>query len=88
MPKRRPFKKSLTPIGRRGSISTNVGKGAREQRTMPGQQESLTGGDPFSRMGGAYPKDAPPAPAPGGSIGPQPTALMPGLGMGVPDEDV
>lgn len=84
MPKRRPFKKDLTPIGRRGVVKTNPGKGSNEQRMAPGQQESLTS-DPFSRMGNAYPK--PPA-QPGGTIGPAPTAMMPGLGMGVPDEEV
>jgi hypothetical protein len=89
MARRKPFKKNLTPIGRRGRIDTLTGKGATEQRMMPGQRESLTG-DPFGGMTNTYPaRPQPPPTAPGGTIGPQPTALMPGgLGRGVPDEEL
>lgn len=82
---RRPFKKDLTSIGRRGRIDTQDGKGAAEQRMRPGQRESLTSDDPFARAGNTYPARPQPAPtAPQGTIGPQPTAMMPGAG--IPDE--
>jgi hypothetical protein len=82
---RRPFKKDLTPIGRRGTITKHIGKGATEQRSSPGAGESLTGGDPFQRMANRYPKPAPEVPpdnAPPVPMGApparMPTALMPG----------
>lgn len=93
---RRPFKKDLTPIGR-GGINTHVGKGAREQVRGPAGAESLTGGDPYARLGNRYPKPAP-APEPeemapptppvplGPAPGRGPTAMMP-PGPMVPDDD-
>ncbi|HEX6826826.1 MAG TPA: hypothetical protein VF077_10975 [Nitrospiraceae bacterium] len=81
MPKRRVLKKDLTPIGRKGTIDTQTGKGSTVQRTRPGERESLTGGNPFARAANVYPA-APPAPPQ--SIGPRPTAMMPG--MGLPDD--
>ena len=72
--RRRVMKKSMTPIGRRGRIDTHEGKGAQEQRTMPGERESLTGGDPFARGAETYPKLPPERPE---GMGPRPTAMMP-----------
>jgi hypothetical protein len=86
MPKRKVFKKDLTPIGRRGRIDKQVGKGATEQRNYPGERETLTGGSPFDRMSNTYPAQPPQPPAPGGTVGPRPTALMPPIGTGIPDE--
>jgi len=76
---RRPYKKDLTPIGR-GGISTHTGKGAREQVRGPSGSETMTGGDPFARMGNRYPKPVPapepeelaPEPAPPVPTGPAP----------------
>ena len=67
---RKPFKKDLTPIGKKGTVSTHAGKGAAEQRTRPGQRESLTGDNMLGRLMGEYPKPvpaplAPAAPPPG-----------------------
>jgi hypothetical protein len=94
---RRPYKKDLTPIGRRGQVDTRTGKGASEQRMYPGARETMTGGDPFARMANRYPKPTPadlapapepepmpaasPAPSLGGGGG-APTAMMPGGGGG------
>jgi hypothetical protein len=73
------FKRDLTPIGgKRGRIVTNSGKGSAPQ------QSNL-----MSRLTNRYPAAPQPAPnagsgmppAPGGSIGPQPTAGMPPSGM-------
>lgn len=99
---RRPYKKDLTPIGRRGTIDARVGKGASEQRLPPGGRETMTGGDPFARMANRYPKPTPvdlapapepepmpapsPAPSLGGGGGGMPTAMMPGGGGGGEEE--
>ena len=91
---RRPFKKDLTPIGRRGTVQTHVGKGASEQRRGPGGAETLTGGDPMQGMANQYPKPSPTPepppdtepepdepPVPMGQQPPRaPTALMPPSG--------
>lgn len=88
---RRPFKKDLTPIGRRGTVTTHVGKGASEQRRGLGGAETLTGGDPMQGMANRYPKPAPTpemaAPEPeeppvpmGQAPSRAPTALMPPSG--------
>jgi hypothetical protein len=84
---RKPFKKDLTPIGRKGKVTTHTGKGATEQRTRPRERESLTGGSPFERAGNAYPKPmpAPPPmqptpmgpPAQPADLAPLPSAMMP-----------
>jgi hypothetical protein len=84
---RRPFKKDLTPIGRRGTVTTHVGKGASEQRRGLGGAETLTGGDPMQGMANQYPKSSPQpemAPEPeeppvpmGQAPSRGPTALMP-----------
>lgn len=76
----RPFKKDLTPIGRHGTVTAHVGKGATEQRTVPGMRESLTGGSPMQRMASQYPK-APPAPAPAPPM-PGSPMMLPGMGGG------
>jgi hypothetical protein len=84
---RRPFKKDLTPIGP-GGITKHVGKGATEQRRLPGGGETLTGGNPFASAGSQYPKPIPtppPVAAPDVGAAPpmgpapssMPTALMP-----------
>jgi hypothetical protein len=93
--RRRPFKKDLTPIGRGGTIDRRVGKGATEQRTAPGERETLTSGgsDPMQRIvsPNSYPKNEPepPPPVPMGTRSPaMPTAMMPPIGTGVPDEEV
>jgi len=49
----RPYKKDLVPFAKGGRVIKHVGKGAREQSLKGG--ESLTGGDPFSRMANRYP---------------------------------
>lgn len=95
---RRPYKKDLTPIGRRGTVNTFTGKGASEQRTLPGGRETMTGGDPFARMANRYPKSAPadlapppepePAPAPMSMASSMPTAMMPPSGGGGGEEEV
>jgi hypothetical protein len=87
---RKPFKKDLTPIGRRGTITTNVGKGATEQRRGPGGAETLTGGNRFASAMNAYPKPMPapepePEPAAPQSMPTMPTAMMPPSGV---NEDV
>jgi hypothetical protein len=55
------FKKDLTPIGRRGTITKHRGKGATEQRVPRGGQDSVSGLPSFDRATNRYPK---PAPAP------------------------
>jgi hypothetical protein len=79
------FKKQLTPIGGgKGRINMQRGKGSTVQRNTPGQQETLTGGNPLARMLNRYPAQPQPAPnamapptAPAATVGPQPTAAMP-----------
>lgn len=79
------MKKSLTPPGRRGKVIPQEGKGATEQRNYPGEQETLTGDNSFSRASGMYPKPPPePPPAPSMPTGEVP----PRLGLGIPDEEV
>jgi hypothetical protein len=94
MARSRPYKKDLTPIGS-GGITKHTGKGATEQRGFGG---SLTGGNPFERMGNRYPKasaddlappenDEPPPPVPQGAPPSRgPTAMMPGGGGDDDDE--
>jgi hypothetical protein len=53
------FKKDLTPIGKKGTVTKHKGKGAVEQRTAPRETETLTGGDRFGRQMSRYPKPAP-----------------------------
>lgn len=82
------FKKQLTPLGgRKGRVDMQRGKGSTLQRNMPGQQETLTGGNPLARMLNRYPAQPQPAPnamapppQPAGLPGPQPTAAMPPIG--------
>jgi hypothetical protein len=50
----RPFKKDLTPFAKGGQVIKHLGKGAREQSARGG--ETMTGGDPYSRMSNRYPK--------------------------------
>ena len=80
------FKKDLTPIGRKGTVTKHKGKGATEQRNRPGARETLTGGSPLARTLNAYPKPAPAPPAP-----PAPAAgpgLTPPFGMTPPREEI
>ena len=94
------FKKSLTPLSKKGRVDVRRGKGSTVQRTAPRERESVTGGTPLDRMTNRYPAAPQPLPnvagagplpagsppAPGGTIGPQPTAAMPGGGL--PEEPV
>ena len=58
------FKRHLTPIGRKGKIIKQRGKGSIQQdQTQPGG-ETVTGGDPMQRMKNQYPKPPPPVPRP------------------------
>lgn len=89
-----PFKKNITPLGKKSRIDMQRGKGSIMQRNAPRQQETLTGGDPMLRAANRYPAAPQPPPnvagaapvlgagppQPGGSIGPQPTAGMPQQG--------
>lgn len=89
-------KRDLTSLSKRGRVVKHRGKGATEQRTVPGDRETLTGGDPFARMTNRYPAApqpiAPPTSAPplgGPPLGGVPTAAMPppGMGVGPPEEE-
>jgi hypothetical protein len=80
------FKKQLTPLGgRKGRVNMQRGKGSTVQRNAPGEQETLTGGNPLARMLNRYPAqpqpvpNAPP-PQPTTLPGPQPAAAMPPMG--------
>jgi hypothetical protein len=85
------FKKQLTPIGGgKGRINMQRGKGSTVQRTMPGERETLTAGNPLARMLNRYPAQPQPVPnamappAAPAAPGPQPSAAMPP--MGPPDQ--
>jgi hypothetical protein len=54
------FKKDITPFAKGGTVTKHRGKGATEQRSYPGEQETLTGGDRFGRQMNRYPKPSPP----------------------------
>ena len=97
MARNRPYKKDLTPIGRRGSVTTHTGKGASEQRRSSSGAESLTGGDPMQGAANYYPKPSqqpePEAPEPeappvlmGQAPSRAPTAMMPPSGGDDGDE--
>ena len=58
------FKKDLTPIGSKGTITKHRGKGAIEQRVPRGAQDSVSGPPSLGRAMNQYPKPAPVAPAP------------------------
>ena len=72
------FKKHLRPLTAKGTVTKHRGKGATEQRTVPGMRESLTGGDGMGRAMNAYPKPAPPQPSPGPLAPPVGAAPPPG----------
>lgn len=78
MAHKKPFKKDLTPIGRKGRVDTHTGKGATEQRTRSRERETLTGGTPMARAMNTYPSapPAPPSPRPE-DLTPMATAMMP-----------
>jgi hypothetical protein len=71
------FKKDITPIGKKGTVTKHKGKGAVEQRRDRGGRETLTRGDPLG--GNRYPKPKPAPPAP---VAP-PAPAVPPMGMGV-----
>lgn len=79
------FKQDLTPIGRRGTIVKNRGKGATEQRMPPGGRDTLTSPASVGRMLNRYPKApvTPPA-APAFPVAPptdtQPPPITPTIG--------
>lgn len=75
------FKKDLTPIGRRGTVTKHRGKGATEQRVPRGAQDSVSGPPSLDRAMNRYPK---PAPAPAPALAPGPPAPM--LGPMPPEE--
>ncbi len=54
------FKKNMTPIGRKGKLVSNVGKGATEQ-VLPSRSamSTLTDGDPAARTMQNYAKATP-----------------------------
>lgn len=58
------FKKQLTPLSRRGRMTTHRGKGAVSQRLDRGERESVTGGDAFDRALSRYPTAVPEPPPP------------------------
>ena len=72
------FKKHLRPLTAKGTVTKHRGKGATEQRTVPGMRESLTGGDGMGRAMNAYPK-APRQPPSPGPLAP-PSDMAPGAG--------
>ena len=75
------FKKSLTPLSKKGNVTVNRGKGSTVQRTAPREPETLTGGNPMARMMNQYPAAPQPVAQPAPMAAPAPTAAMPGAGV-------
>lgn len=74
------FKKDLTPLTSKGSITKHRGKGGVQQRVPGGMMDSVSGPPTVGRAMNRYPKPPPPAPAPapmGPSMGGAPPIMPP-----------
>ena len=78
------FKKSLTPLSKKGRVDVQRGKGSTVQRTAPRERESVTSGAPLDRMTNRYPA-APQPPSNIAGAGPLPAAApLPAAGPSAP----
>ena len=58
------FKKDLTPLSKKGTVTKHKGKGATEQRVPFGARSAVPGPLSLDRATNRYPKVAPPMPGP------------------------